>query len=242
MLSLFLFNTKQDEEMLLPRIAQHSFLDGVIVQATTDDDPIIPQLQKSAMPFLVAGRLNEMPEDVSYIDVDNLSGAYNAVEHLIKLGHERIAHVTGRLGNRPAADRKLGYEQALRAHHLPIDENLIVNGDFSEEGGYASVQDLLPHKPDAIFVASDMMALGVVRALKDAGLLVPSDIAVMGFDDLLPAQRCEPQLSTVKQPILRFGINAVEVLIDIIEKGSVPPRHALYDTELIIRDSCGAKL
>jgi len=226
----------------LPRIAQHSFLDGVIVQATTDGDPIIPQLQKSAMPFLVAGRLNQMDDDVSYIDVDNLSGAYNAVEHLIKLGHERIAHVSGRLGNRPAADRKLGYEQALRDHHLPLDENLIVNGDFSEEGGYASVQDLLPHKPDAIFVASDMMALGVVHALKEAGLLVPSDIAVIGFDDLLPARQSTPKLTTVKQPILRFGVSAVEVLIDIIEKGSIPPRQTLYDTELIIRDSCGASL
>jgi len=242
MLSLFLFYTKKEEELLLPRIAQRSFLDGVIVQATTDADPIIPQLQKSTMPFLVVGRLNDMPDDLSYVDVDNVSGAKNAVEHLIKLGHERIAHVCGRLDNRPALDRKIGYEKALRDHNLPIDPNLIVNGDFSEEGGYASVQGLLPHKPDAIFVASDTMAVGVVRALKDAGLLVPNDIAVMGFDDLIPAQRSEPQLSTIKQPILRFGVSAVEVLTDIIEKGNMPPRQALYDTELVIRDSCGAKL
>jgi len=242
MLSLFLFYSEKDEQLLLPRIAQRSFLDGVIVQATTDDDPIIPQLQKSTMPFLVVGRLNEMPDNLSYIDVDNVSGAYNAVQHLIKLGHERIAHVSGRLDNRSALDRKIGYEQALRDHNLPIDKNLIVGGDFTEEGGYASIQKLLPYKPDAIFAASDTMALGVVRALKDAGLLVPNDIAVMGFDDLIPAQRSESQLSTVKQPILRFGISAVEVLIDIVEKGSIPPRQALYDTELIIRDSCGAIL
>ncbi|MCP4142219.1 MAG: LacI family transcriptional regulator [Chloroflexi bacterium] len=242
MLSLFLFYTEKEEELLLPRIAQRSFLDGVIVQATTDADPIIPQLQKSTMPFLVVGRLNEMPDNLSFIDVDNVSGAKNAVEHLIKLGHERIAHVSGRVDNRPAADRKIGYEKALSENGIPIDSNLIVNGEFSEEGGYAAAQALLPYKPDAIFAASDTMAVGVVRALKDAGLLVPNDIAVMGFDDLIPAQRSEPQLSTVKQPILRFGVSAVEVLINIIEKGDMPPRQALYDTELIIRNSCGAKL
>jgi len=166
MLSLFLFYSQKDEELLLPRLSQGSFLDGVIVQATTDDDPIIPQLQKGATPFLVVGRLNQMPDDLSYLDVDNASGAYSAVEHLIKFGHKRIAHVTGRLDNRAGTDRLLGYQKALQDHNFPIEKNLIVNGDFTEEGGYASVQHLLPYKPDAIFVGSDTMAVGVINALK----------------------------------------------------------------------------
>lgn len=240
--TLFLFYTEKEEELLLPRIAQHSFLDGVIVQATTDKDPIIPQLQKSGMPFLVVGRLNTMPDSLNYIDVDNLSGAYNAVKHLIKLGRERIAHVTGDLDNRAAVDRKFGYEKALREHGFPVEENMIVNGFFSEIGGYESVEKLLPYKPDAIFAASDTMALGVVRALQEKGLRVPDDVAVIGFDDLPPASQTNPALTTIKQPILRFGMNAVEVLIDIMENGSEPPYHVLYDTELIIRDSCGANL
>ena len=240
MLSLFLFYTKKDEQLVLPHITHHSFLDGVIVQATTDTDPVIHHLHKSSMPFLVIGRLNQMDADMNYIDVDNVSGAYNAVMHLIKLGYRRIAHVAGKLDNRPAVDRKTGYEQALREHNLPVEQDLIVEGYFTEEGGYSSVERLLPHKPDAVFVASDMMAFGVVRAIKDAGLVVPNDIAVVGFDDLPPSRHSNPMLTTVRQPILRFGASAVDVLIDIILNGKEPPRRKLYETELIIRDSCGA--
>lgn len=242
MLSLFLFYTKEDEQLILPHITQHNFLDGVIVQATTDADPVIPHLHKSSMPFLVIGRLNQMDEDINYIDVDNVSGAYKAVMHLIKLGYRRIAHVAGKLDNRPALDRKIGYEQALRENNLPVEKNLIVEGHFTEEEGYSSVASLLPHKPDAIFVASDMMAFGVVNAIKDAGLVVPNDIAVVGFDDLSPSRRSNPMLTTVRQPILRFGASAVDVLIDIILNGNEAPRQKLYETELIIRDSCGASL
>jgi LacI family transcriptional regulator len=242
MLSLFLFNTKEDEQLILPHITQHTFLDGVIVQATTDADPVIPHLHKSSMPFLVIGRSSQMDPGINYIDIDNVSGAYKAVSHLINLGYRRIAHVAGRLDNRPAMDRKAGYEQALREHKIPIEKDLIVEGHFTEEGGYSCGKRLLKHKPDAIFVASDMMAFGVVRAIKEAGLVVPKDIAVVGFDDLPPSRRSNPMLTTVRQPILRFGASAVEVLIDIILNGSEPPRQTLYETELIIRDSCGANL
>lgn len=242
MLSLFLFYSKEDEQMALPHIVQSSYLDGVIVQATTDSDPVIPHLHKSSMPFLVIGRLNHMDVEINYIDVDNISGAYKATTHLIDLGYQRIAHVAGTLDNRPALDRKIGYEQALREHNLPINQNLIVEGYFTEEGGYSSIERLLPHKPDAIFVASDMMAFGAVRAIKDAGRTVPDDIAVVGFDDLPPSRRSNPMLTTVRQPILRFGARAVEVLIEIITNGNQSPHQTLFDTELIIRDSCGAKL
>ncbi len=241
MLSLFLFHSNNDEELLLPRLSQGSFLDGVIVQATRDDDPIIPQLMKAALPFLVVGRLNTMPEGVSFIDVDNVSGAYKAVEHLINLGHERIAHITGSLDNRASLDRLIGYKNALAAHNLPVDENLIVDGAFTEDGGYEATRDLLPHQPDAIFAASDIMAIGALRALKDAGLQVPNDVAVVGFDDLLSSYQTEFALTTIRQPILRFGVSAVEVISDIIENGNTPPRQKIYDTELIIRETCGAR-
>ena len=241
MLSLFLFYSKEDEQMALSHILQNSYLDGVIVQATTDSDPVIPHLHKSSMPFLVLGRLNQMEATISYIDVDNVSGAYKATTHLIELGYRRIAHIAGVLDNRPALDRKAGYERALREHNLPIDQDLIVEGYFNEEGGYSSIEKLLPEKPDAIFVASDMMAFGAVRAIKDAGLVVPDDIAVVGFDDLPPSRRSDPMLTTIRQPILRFGASAVDVLIEIINSRNKPPRQTLFDTELIIRDSCGEK-
>lgn len=240
-LSLFLFHTEEDEQKMMPRIAQRGFLDGVIVQATTDIDPTIPLLQKSSIPFLVVGRLSKMSDDLNYIDVDNESAAHNAVIHLIRLGYQRIAHITGPLDNRPAIDRKKGYEAAFMDRGLPLRRELIFESDFTENGGYFATQRLLKHKPDAIFVASDSMALGAIRAIQNAGLSIPEDIAIVGFDDLPPAQYANPKLTTVRQPILRFGINAVETLIDIVNNGSEPPRRVLYGTELIVRESCGAK-
>jgi LacI family transcriptional regulator len=99
---------------------------------------------------------------------------------------------------------------------------------------------LLEHKPDAIFAASDMMALGGLRALRDAGLSAPGDVAVIGFDDLPPVGSANPPLTTVRQPIRRMGIKLVETLLDIIENGNHPPRRIVFDTELVIRESCGS--
>jgi DNA-binding LacI/PurR family transcriptional regulator len=99
---------------------------------------------------------------------------------------------------------------------------------------------LLPHKPDAVFVASDTMAFGALRALRQAGLSVPKDIAVIGFDDLPTSATSDPPLTTIRQPILRFGTQVVETLIDILNNGLEPPRRIVMPTELVIRASCGA--
>lgn len=102
------------------------------------------------------------------------------------------------------------------------------------------MQQLLPAKPDAVFAASDLMANGAMRAAREAGLSIPKDIALVGFDDVPIATYADPQLTTIRQPIARLGFNAVEILIDLIENGIRPNRRIIMDTELIIRDSCGA--
>jgi LacI family transcriptional regulator len=117
---------------------------------------------------------------------------------------------------------------------------LIINGDFSEESGYLAMKRLLPLKPEAIFAASDTMAIGAIRAVREAGLRVPEDIAFVGFDDLPIASLSDFKLTTVHQPIIQFGAKAVDTLIDLIENGIKPSRRIIMDTELIIRDSCGA--
>jgi LacI family transcriptional regulator len=138
-------------------------------------------------------------------------------------------------------DRKEGYLKALLNHGLAVDRSLIVEGDFTEAGGYLAMQQLLAAKPDAIFTASDIMALGAMRAVRDMGLRVPEDIAFVGFDDLPLASLSNPPLTTVHQPISEFGEKAVEMLIDLIENGIKPPRRIIMDTDLVIRDSCGAR-
>lgn len=238
-LGLFLLQTPEEERKLLPRIAHKGLLDGLIIQVGEIGDQLIALLLEKNIPLVVAGRpAQEIP--VSYIDVDNVTGAYQAVSHLIRLGHTRIGTITGALNTTAALDRRAGYEQALHEHGLPLEDVLITPGNFNESSGYQAMQQLLPHRPTAVFVASDVMVFGALRALSEAGLRVPEDMALVGYDDLPPAANAVPPLTTVHQPVLRFGEQAVEILIDILENGSAPPRRVILDTQLIIRNSCGA--
>jgi LacI family transcriptional regulator, galactose operon repressor len=163
-----------------------------------------------------------------------------AVNHLIQLGRRRIGLITGPTTSTVGIDRKNGYLKALSDRRRAIDETLMVEGDFTEVGGYYSMQRLLPSRPDAVFAASDIMAIGAMRAAREAGLRIPADIAFVGFDDLPIATLSDVQLTTVRQPVVQFGAKAVEVLLDLIDNGIEPPRHILMETELVIRESCGA--
>ncbi len=139
-------------------------------------------------------------------------------------------------------DRLEGYRKALLERGLPVEDCLIAEGDFTENGGYYGTQKILPHNPDAIFAASDVTARGVMRAVREAGLNVPEDIAIIGFDDLPNIAFTESQLTTVRQPIGPFGVRAVETLMDLIENGINPPRRIIMDTELVVRGSSGVSL
>jgi len=241
-LALFLVGTKEDEDMMFPRVARKGLVDGVIVQAGHHgDQAIVGRLINSKIPLVVAGRPFH-PNDVSYIDVNNISAAQNAVRHLIKLGRKRIATIEGPWNSTVSIDRKEGYLKALAENGWNVDDSLITVGDFTEEGGYAAMQQLLPQKPDAVFSASDAMAIGAMRAVREAGLRVPEDIAFVGFDDLPISAYTPVKLTTVNQPVVQFGVKAVEMLIDLIENGMFPPRRVIVDTELIVRESCGASL
>jgi LacI family transcriptional regulator len=116
---------------------------------------------------------------------------------------------------------------------------LIAEGDFTELSGYYAAKRLIQHNPDAIFIASDTMALGAMRALREEDISIPKDVALVGFDDLPPSRNSIPSLTTIRQPVYRFGVKLVETLIDILTHGPEPPRKIIFDTELVIRDSCG---
>jgi LacI family transcriptional regulator len=237
-LGLFLVGTKEDEEKIFPRVSRTGFLDGVLVQSGQIGDQLIERLVNSNIPLVIVGRPFHT-QNLSYIDVDNVNAAYNAVSHLIHLGYKRIATITGTISSTVSIDRKEGYVKALVERGRNVDKGLIVEGDFTEAGGYYAMQQLLPASPDAVFAASDQMAIGAMRAVREAGLKIPDDIAFVGFDDLPIATLPDPPLTTVRQPIYQFGIKAVEILLDLIDNGINPPRRIIMGTELVIRDSCG---
>ena len=240
-LSLFLFHTEEEEQKLSPRILRHQLIDGVILSALPQADSLVAQLLQNDVPFVMIGRPDD-PDRISFVDVDNVAGAYGAVRHLIQLGRKRIGTITGPLNTTVGLDRRQGYLNALNDRGIALEEQLIVTGDFTEVSGFMGMQRLLRQKPDAVFVASDTMALGALRALRQAGIAVPDDVAVVGYDDLPLSATVEPPLTTVRQPIRRLGAQAVEHLIDILNSGVQPPRHLVTTTELIIRASCGANL
>lgn len=240
-LTLFLFHNEDEEGNLSGRVLSAGFLDGVIIASSHFNDPLLPHLIEYEMPLVVVGRQNQYPQ-VSFVDVDNFNGAYAATSHLLRLGHRRVAHISGPQSMVAGVDRLDGYRAALADRGRPFDPALVIEGDFTEPGGYVAMQRLLPARPDAVFAASDLLAMGALRAIREAGRHVPRDIAMAGFDDLVPMSAERPRLTTIRQPVVRSGMEAVNVLLDIIANGLTPPRHVILDTELVIRESCGAMM
>ncbi|MFB0535462.1 MAG: LacI family DNA-binding transcriptional regulator [Anaerolineae bacterium] len=238
---LSLFDDPTGQEEMYQRILRSGYLDGVIVASTPLNDPLIPDLLRDRIPFVSIG---QYPNGrVHYVDADNVAGGRMAVEHLIRLGHQRIATITGRLDLISGQDRLEGYRQALKAHRIPVEEELIVEGDYTENSGLVAMQRLLPASPSAVFVASDMVAIGALKALRQAGRQVPQDVALVGFDDIPIASAIEPALTTVRQPIERMGSMAVEVLLSVLESSleeEAPAQRIVLPTELVVRASCGS--
>ncbi|HTX78203.1 MAG TPA: LacI family DNA-binding transcriptional regulator [Longilinea sp.] len=226
------------ERRMISRILHSGLVDGVVVASILINDPIMQSLVESKMPFILVGRHPTM--DVNYLDVDNLQSGRKATMHLVRLGYKRIATITGSLNQVSGYDRYQGYLKALQDSGHVIRPELTAEGDFTEEGGYNAMARLLKHKPDAVFVASDTMAYGAMRALREAKLRIPEDVAIVGFDDIPASAKTDPPLTTVRQPVIQMGNKAVDLLIDIIESGTKLIQKVYVDTELIVRESCGA--
>jgi LacI family transcriptional regulator len=231
----------EHERRIINQIAHNGLLDGVIIASSVLDDPLHNLLLEDRFPFVMVGRHPSLP-NLSYVDVDNWQGARDAVSYLIRLGRRRVATITGPHNMIAGLDRRDGYLAALRDRGLVAEPALMREGDFTEAGGYHQAQRLLPAHPDAIFAASDTMARGAMRALREAGVRVPEDVAVVGFDDLPFAAHTDPPLTTVRQPVLRTGQLAVEGLLEILKEPSPQPHRVVLPTELVIRASCGSGL
>lgn len=227
------------ERRMIRQILYNGLVDGVVVSSMLMDDPIVEAMAEGRLPFILIGR-HPTNDRVSYIDVDNVSSSHQAVVHLLRLGHRRVATITGPMNTVVGIDRYQGYQNALMERGLPLLPDLVAEGDFTDASGYAAMQLLLQAEPDAVFCASDPMALGALRALNDAGKRVPEDVAVVGFDDAPFAAHATPPLTTVRQPTQRTGSMAAETLMEMIESPDSQPRRVILPTELVIRSSCGA--
>ncbi len=235
-LVLLMPQSRQDESRI-ERYLAAGHVDGVLLASLHSDDPLPSQLSAHGVPVVVGGR-PPRGAAVSYVDVDNVQGARSAVEHLVAGGRRQIATVGGPLDMAAGIDRLAGFREAIRAAGLEPDPELEATADFTADGAEAAAARLIHERPgiDAVFVASDLMAVGVLRALRAAGRRVPEDVALCGFDDSI-APTLDPPLTSVRQPIEEMGREMVRLLINRVSQPSAIPRRVILETRLVVRQS-----
>ncbi|MDL2353770.1 MAG: LacI family DNA-binding transcriptional regulator [Pseudomonadota bacterium] len=214
--------------------------DGLLLLLPNQSDGYLDVIERQGFPcVLVNFDAREM--NLPVVVAENRIGARTAVEHLLGLGHRRIGFVAGTAGTGQSAERQQGYADALRAAGLAPDPALIVEGAFTQAGGYAATERLLAlaERPSAIFCANDEMAFGAIDAISSKGLSVPADISVTGFDNIATARFVYPTLTTVGQPFVQMAARAVSEVVAIIEGGAAKPGKIAFPTEFIIRNSTG---
>lgn len=213
-------------------------VDGVLLLSLHGDDPLPRQLEARGVPAVLGGRPSE-PSALHFVDVDNAGGGGQAVDHLVQSGRRRIGTISGPQDMSAGRDRLEGYRRALLAAGLSFDPALVVAGDFSEQSGWQAAETLLERAPDldAIFAASDQMAVGAIAALTAHGRRVCADVSVVGFDDSPSSRFVTPRLTTVHQPVEEMGAAMVQLLSSLIAEPNGPHEDVVLTTHLVIRDS-----
>lgn len=216
-------------------------VDGFVIVRTRRQDARIRYLREIGFPFVAFGR-TEGELDFPFVDVDGIQGMQLIGEHLLRLGHRRIACLAPPADLFFAEHRLIGLRQVLADHGLELPESAIVLGDLTQKSGYQAAMRLLdsPQPPTAIVAFNDLMALGAMAALQEGGLVVGRDVAVTGFDDIPMAEHSHPPLTTVHQPIYQIGKTVCEMLVRLLRDQELVPRQVILAPKLMVRQSCGA--
>lgn len=236
-LVLFSTTSVKQREKTYSQLCKERRVDGVIMQGMRTDDPYLQEVVQSDIPCV----LIDIPidtETVGYITTDNKLGAKKAVEHLLRLGHREIAMINGHEFAFVSQQRLQGYKEALEAAGIRFDENRMVNGEFSEEAAEQAALKLLERDSNitAIFCASDLMALGVLKAAKRLRLQIPGQLSIVGYDDIMLSSYVSPPLTTIAQDKFQMGFVAAKMLVNTLE-GKEEPHVVTLDTELKIRET-----
>lgn len=219
------------------RLIHEKHVDGIVLSGPRSDDSELLHLVQENVPLVLMGQLPGTT--IPFVDINAEDGAKKAVQHLISLGHRRIGIIT----NAPfeytsAQQRHSGYQQALREANLPYDDDLVRTGAYTPASGRVAMHSLLriSNPPTAVFVASDVVCMGAMQAIRRAGLRIPEDISLVGFDDIALAAYFEPPLTTLRLPAYQLGWTAGRKLADIIEDRAENSA-TMLDTDLILRES-----
>ena len=230
---------RHDREVSVLERLMHGTTDGTLLVTPTETRVEMQHLRQFGSPFVVIDPSLLMQDGIPVVSSTNWAGGRQATEHLISLGHTRIAVVTGYPGWCASEDRLAGYQTALVAAGLPLRPEYIVESDFKFDGGLSAGHALLslPSPPTAIFAQSDNMAIGIMRAARQRGLRLPEDLSVVGFDDIDLAPVTTPALTTVAQPLQELGRHAVTLLYRLIDALPLEVSRVELSTRLVIRES-----
>jgi LacI family transcriptional regulator len=220
-------------------LARAKHIDGMILLTPRIDDMGLKKLENFDTPVVLMGNLAD--SDLCSVEVNNYLAGKQAVQFLIGLGHKKIACISNApLSYKAATDRVQGYRDALIAAGITPDDDLIQHADFDPQSGFACMQTLLTSGKEftAVFVASDNVAIGAKSALREAGLSIPEDISIVGFDDIPWAKYSDPPLTTIRLPAQKMASEACMLLLDLMKESEPEEQHLILDTELIVRKSC----
>ncbi len=241
-LDLILYTTHRTASKEASYVANlaKGMVDGLLLVLPRSPSDFIGTLSQHNFPFVLIDHQGTGQEECPAVGATNWQGAYNATEHLLRLGHQRIGFITGSMDLGCAVDRLDGYRSALKTHHLPETPELVYEGTFNQPDGFTGASALLelPQPPTAIFASNDVMAMGVMDAVRDRGLRIPDDVSVVGFDDIPQASLVRPGLTTVRQPLEKMGRVATQMLLDLLRHPQKKADRIELPTELILRDSC----
>jgi DNA-binding LacI/PurR family transcriptional regulator len=240
--SLILTNTGQSKEKELAqlKILSGGRTDGVILAGSVFGDPNVEWVRQQEIPYVLVNRYSS-DRDV-FVGVDDIVGSGMATQHLIALGHSRIAHLAGTLNASSAVDRRQGYRVELERAGIQASPALEIETDWLDSGGRRAMSMLLELRdpPTGVVCVSDRVAVGALEAIAERGLRVPDDISVVGFNDIPAASYVHPKLTTIRVPFPQIGKIAAELLIRQIEaRAQAAPQHLLLQPELVVRESSG---
>lgn len=240
-LMLYTTHRRKTKESAYVTKLTRKLADGLLLILPRNAGAYLDTLWQRRFPHVLIDYLSD-GQNVPSITVTNFRGACDAMDYLLSLGHRRIGFITGNMEFGCARERLEGYQATLKKHGIPIDPQLVCEGDFLQPQGYHCARRLLslPQPPTALFVSNDMMAFGAMEAAREQGLRLPEDLSIVGFDDIPQAAHVHPALTTVRQPLEEMGRSAANLLLKYIAEPAAEVERIELPTALIIRESCQA--